>query len=281
MRANAPLRRMPPAALQIKVPSKSTSWGCDPRYPVKSLEQAARQFPNIQHLHFDYFGSEWARSCVLEGLAALPSGCWPAAERVTTSFRQTIPAPWAAHLARLCPRLQEALAAGCVTGDRDALAAALGGPGELRALHLKLWLAVGCPPRDTACAAAALARLTGLRRLRLDLASLAPGAAAGGVAAALPALASLSELELAFGAAAPEIKLAGCPPSLRVLKLEPQKGLRGLDVLASADPLPGVTRLELSAWSRYGRVPAFDTGTCCAHGTRGCARSVLCICAVV
>lgn len=98
-------------------------------------------------------------------LATLPDVCWAAVE--APEHWNGWPAPAAAHLPRLCPRMRE-LAIQCRPGDAAALADALealaAAKGTLEALHLSLEGA-RFEPDAASRAAAALAALSGLRRL--------------------------------------------------------------------------------------------------------------------
>lgn len=223
------------------------------------LSCIARQFPIV---HIDFYGHGWhtgGASAFLPTLAAAPSGCLQAVQQVTTMHYCGVPATCVAELIRLCPQLQQVEVSGVQPDSRGSVSAALsslrGLAAPLQVLHLTLdceesWTGHGPSSIDAARAAIALACLTGLQGLRLDLRSMDPGERL--LQVALPALTALSTLELHFeNARLPEPQLIRCPSSLRALKLEMHHCSWGLGVLKSAGPLPGVTRLELST-QRWG-----------------------------
>ena len=185
-------------------------------------------------------------------LASLPDGSWPAVKRIIPAQGSVLMAPsrTAAHLARLCPRLQRASIS---TWYRralggDALCRALESLGAAHCTLEELSLALACSclrPGSAQRAAAALARLRGLRKL--DLIWIGDGAEEGAslLPAALSALSSLSSLEVLCPVASPLPSLAQCPPSLRDVTVRSKQGSWVLGILRSAPQLAGVTRLDI------------------------------------
>ena len=211
-----------------------------------------RPFPNATSLEFDIHGqlSIVDRAQLAACFHKLPSGCWQAA--VHTGGGAGLPLPAVRQLPRLCPQLQEVAvgdAGGSASAEQleEALESLVAVEGTLETLRLTV------PSRDCAAAAdRALPRLRGLRRLGLrwahDGGRLLPEA--------LPRLTALSLLAIECGPQLWLPHLGPCPASLRVLRVAgsfPQRPGH-MDspppltrVLRDAPPLPGVTRLELSA----------------------------------
>lgn len=217
------------------------------------LASIAQHFPAATTVELENNNSlGWLRSAIggldslVDDLAALPNGCFQAAEAFR--FQERMPAPVAAHAGRLCARLREA-AVTCGQGEGAALVAALQGlaavAGTLQTLEVQLesHAALGGVPR----ASQALARLTGLRRLKLGIRNKARLDDPGLLANALPALTALSSLavECECDAATLSPQLGARPEALRELSLRSRDEPWALDALRSTLPLPGVTKLAI------------------------------------
>ena len=192
-----------------------------------------------------------------EGLAALPDNGWPAVEVVLIKDF-CIPVPVAMHVVRLCPRLRH-MRLRC-NDDTDAGVGAAAVLDDLAAVAGTLEvLEINCPaPGGEAHVGAALARLTGLRRLQIDWDLAWPPDAEGLLAAALPALTSLSSLAVTSldhefeedDSEEEDVDLLPhpgwqAPGSLRELGLTSYDSHWALGLLRSAPVLAGVTKLKL------------------------------------
>lgn len=130
-----------------------------------------------------------------------------------------------------------------MAGALEALDAAVSALEALSVRLSKSCLEPGSVPR----AAAALGRLAGLRRLRVDWSVEGPPDAEGLLAAALPSLPALSSLEVRCcpGPLTLPPQLALAPEALRELVLTHGLATWSHAALAAAPQLGGVTRLDI------------------------------------
>lgn len=214
------------------------------------LPRIAQKFPRARTLKITSMGSnarDTAAKELADALAALPDSCWPAVTRIERGYGGTdVTEPAAAaHLPRLCPRLQR-VCVGTHNSGEPAMGAALCGALEsLRAVRPSLeeldldlscaCLRAGSIPR----AAAALGALQGLRELKVTWWGNGPEEACP-LPEALPALSALTSLTLSLTSPS---SLGGCPASLRDLTLRGWAASCVLGTLRSAPQLAGVTRL--------------------------------------
>lgn len=217
------------------------------------LARLARDFPRLPTLnltaHLAFGPDKPGISLKFEAaLAALPDGCWPCVMAVDHLWN--IPARAAAQLPRLCPNLRDMHVESKAAAD---IAACLRGLAAARGLEvLSLWF-LPCGPSTNrkagAEAAAALAALSGLRRLDVRVRVDDSGAERGFAAellALLPALTSLVSLAISCGndrdAPAP---LRGCADSLVELALGNPDAYWTEGDLELAPAMPSVTELQL------------------------------------
>ena len=189
-----------------------------------------------------------------DALALLPDGSWPAVTRIEPAGRPTnaLPPLAAAHLARLCPRLQRvcfnAWYGGFFYSGGDRFCSALESLGAAHSTLEELVLDLSCRclrPGSSQRVAAALARLRGLQKLDLRFDGKGSAEAAFLLPAALPALSALSSLLVGCPSDPPLPSLSRCPASLRHLAVRGDDGFWVLGTLRSAPQLAGVTRLDV------------------------------------
>ena len=215
------------------------------------LARLARQFPRLATLALvpppsDDSSDPRAIAEFEQALAALPAGCWPAVAAAGPSWGP--PPRAAAQLPRLCPNPRDvcvgANAAADLAHDLRAVSAAPG----LEAVALPFRPALCADAEGSPEAAAALAALTGLRRLSVRLGG-AGRAGRGAAAELLAAVAPLSRLTALVvssvdeGLAPPPLR--GCPASLVELTLGDAHACWDARALEGALPVPGVTKLRL------------------------------------
>lgn len=190
-----------------------------------------------------------------DALAVLPDGCWPVLTRIEPADGSIFALP--PHAASHLPRLSRCLRRACVSSWSsneaaigEALCSALESlqAAESTLQELALYVACGClREHSTGRAAAALARLRGLRKLEISWIGDGPDEVASLLPSALPALSALSSLAVVCLGASPLPSLSGCPASLHELTVRSREASWAVRTLVSAPQLAGVAQLDLCA----------------------------------
>lgn len=241
---NTKVRKTPQALTKLRVEGH---W-------EPELGRIACIFPNATTIHLSH-GNHTEQ--LVAALAVLPDGAWPKAQALANHVYSVdddadFPASVIVHAARLCPRLRELSVCCSKAGEGAALAAGLEGmaavAGTLEALHISLDSDEGFEPGKAPRAAAALARLGGLRRLQIYWSIYKPPYTEDLLAMALSSLTALSSLRVdcCDDYMPSDQQLGVCPDALRELSLLARSHPWALQLLNVSQQLDKVTRLELS-----------------------------------